>query len=209
MEIANGLVVLSKDHTQPKYEVTPAEAIVLHKLHLAGSKGIPLQDFVVLDGEAVTVIGKKKVKVKRKNLEGNEIEVEVDEPITRKRTGPEELARLKRLYPGTVKGEDGKSAPVCNVCFPGAVKRLPETFAELEGELLGINEGFFKRTSAPEGKKPPEGADKRGELMALSKPQLVDMAQKLELTVEPAAKKAEIVEMILKAAAATDAVVGE
>jgi len=203
MQIANGIVVVNKDHEQPKYDVTPAEAIVLHKLHLSGSKGIPLKDFVIIEGEAVTVIGKKKATVKRKNVEGVDVDAEIDVPITRPRTAQEELTRLRKAYPGTVKGEDGKSAPVVNVCFPGHIKHLPETFEELEGNLTGIIPGFFKRGNKPSAAGNPELEAKRDELMERKRDELITLAEGMKLTVEPGEKKSAIVEKILAAAEAT------
>jgi len=206
MQIANGLVVVNGGHTQPKYDVTPAECVILHKLHLNGAKGVPLKDFVILDGEATEQVGKKKETVKRRNLAGEEVNAEIDVPILRTRTAQEELSRLRRAYPGTVKGEDGKSAPVVNVCFPGAVKRLPERFDELEGQLLGVERGFFKRgeTKAVNTDN-PELAAKRAELMEHSRAELIELAEGLKLTIDGSDKKSDIVTKILGAANATQA----
>lgn len=219
VEIADGIVIVAAgNHEQPVYGVTPAEAVVLHKLHFANAKGNPLKDFKIVEGQAMTKLGQKKEKAKRKNLEGAEVEVEISVPIERVRTGQEELVRLRKAYFGTVKGMDGKSAPVVNVCFPGASPILPTKFAEIEGNLDGVSPGFFAprlaRANAPGGAAgakdeelgtgEAEIAAKRKELMEHTRAELVELVEGMKITVAQDAKKAELVEAIL--AASKDAV---
>lgn len=205
MQIAKGIVIAGKDLEIPKTNVTPAEALVLHKLFYQNAQGRPLRDFEILPGEAVTETGHRKEKVRRKNLEGVEVEAEISVPITRPRTAQEEIARLRRAYPGTVKDESGKSAPVVNVCFPGQIKHLPMTFEELEGNVTGIEPGFFKRleTSAPEPESPAIDEDKFAELMERGVEELRELAKGMGLEIGPKEKKAGIAKKILAKAAET------
>ena len=47
MQIANGLVILSPENQQFKYGVTPAEALILYRLHKVYANGTPLGDFFI------------------------------------------------------------------------------------------------------------------------------------------------------------------
>lgn len=218
MQIANGIVIVAAgNHEQPVYGITPAEAVILHKLHFANAKGNPLKDIIILSGQsATTQVGSKREKVMRPNLEGEQKEVEINVPILKPRTDAEELHRLKRAYYGTVKGADGKSAPVVNVCFPGTVIVLPKTFKELEGQLEGVSEGFFKEQEAVKVLPPPRGEGESGEagttaaeleakrkdLMKNTVPELKELAKGMEVKLEEGDTKPVIVEKILAASQA-------
>lgn len=78
MQKANGIVILCPENKQHVRGITPAEALIIYKLHFKNSNGSPLEGFVI-DGEAVDN-GKP-------------------------RSNAEECARLKRKYTGLVEGK--------------------------------------------------------------------------------------------------------
>lgn len=204
MQTANIVAVVDKFLEVPKYDVTPAEVVVLHRLHFKGSGGQPFKNFQILPDLAATKVGSKREPGTRKNAEGKDVPVEITVDITRVRTAKEEVDRLRRAYPGTVKDPATKATvTVVEACFPGQIKRLPLTFEELDGELAGMPAGFFTEAAAEavkaptNGKAPAESDAKRIELMGMKAEDLKDMAAKLEIDVAPNARKADIVNLLL------------
>lgn len=108
MQTAKGFVVLCPENKQFKTGITPAEALILYKLHFKHSNGSPLEGFV-LDGEATETVNKDGKKV------------------TRARTNAEECARLKRKYSGLVEGKRAFEA----VFGTGTMVKLPASFEDI------------------------------------------------------------------------------
>lgn len=147
------------------YGITPAEAVVLHKMHFQYSNGTPLKNLVIV-GEATEVdnFGKplqipKREPFKRTiasiNPEGQtEIKQVADfqttyTPSTKPRTQAEETRRLQMKYTGNVT-ENGKTVKAWDAAFGGgAMVRLPETFEEIRhiiGDIFSVADSFKTET---------------------------------------------------------------
>lgn len=112
-------------------EVTPAEVILLRTLHDKQAGGCCIK-LAVPAGVAMTEIGRKRVKKKMTDSDGNEIEIDTSEPKLRERTDEEEIARLRQKYQARAKS-GAPGSHICDDIFGGSgvVPRLPQTFAEL------------------------------------------------------------------------------
>ncbi len=139
MQTANGLVILSPENQQFKYGVTPAEALILYRLHKVYANGTPLGDFYVQPGEALTIeVAARPAEEEWYNAAtGKTVPAKPAVPaVTHARTCAEEIARLKKKYTGNLT-ENGQTLTAFAATFGTAANiRLPETFAEIE-ELIG------------------------------------------------------------------------
>src|ERR1700739_367099 len=101
MQIADGLVILSPENQQHKRGITPAEALILYKLHRQNANGTPLGPFYIQPGEAQTV-DKKAIPAEEEYFNpntGRTVSKKAAVPaVTHTRTIGEEVARLKRKY---------------------------------------------------------------------------------------------------------------
>jgi len=126
--------------------VTPAEAVILHKMHFQNANGSPLGEFFIQEGEAVTVETPEKAAEPAffNQTLGKHIEAKAAVPaITHKRTNAEEITRLKKKYTGIIQ-ENNVAMSAFQAAFgSSSVVKLPETFDELE---IGH---VFKEQSAP------------------------------------------------------------
>jgi hypothetical protein len=109
MQTASGYLILSPENKQFHRGITPAQALIMRKLHYSNSQGNPLEGLVI-DGEATEPDGN-----------GGQ----------RPRSNGEEVARLKRFYTGIVNGERAFES----VFGKGTMVRLPETFDDVREEL--------------------------------------------------------------------------
>jgi non-ribosomal peptide synthetase component E (peptide arylation enzyme) len=152
MQIANGKVTTSPEFTHVTQGITPAEALIIKKMHNQYSNGAPLRDLVVV-GEATEVdqYGKplliqttktvpKKITVK---VKGKDVEVDSEEsvteytPSTKPRTNTEEANRLRRKYTGNVTVDGGRTVPAFQATFGDAtIPNFPQTFEEIR-EIIG------------------------------------------------------------------------
>lgn len=133
------MVILSPENQQLKYGITPAEALILYKMHRVYANGTPLGDLYIQEGEAETVDspGKPAEEAYFNQTTGRHVDAKpAVEPVTHKRTQAEEIQRLKRKYTGNLtEGNQTNTAFVAT--FGSAIGvRLPETFADIE-EVTG------------------------------------------------------------------------
>lgn len=128
MELAKCTLVITPENQQVVYDLTPADALILHTLHFKEAKGVPLKD-IVITGEAMTEVTAARPALPPEfDLDHHMIRpAQRGVPATyRPRTQAEERALLQRFYTGAL---DGK--PVFKALFPSPVEKLPETFAEI------------------------------------------------------------------------------
>ncbi|MDE2098692.1 MAG: hypothetical protein KGL39_15670 [Patescibacteria group bacterium] len=174
MQIANGTVILSPENQQVKYGITPAEALILYKLHRVYANGTPLGDLTIQPGEAVTIEaeGKPAEEAYFNQHTGRHVEAKPAVPAkTHKRTQAEEIARLKRKYTGNIT-EDGVSRTAFIATFGSSIGvRLPETFAEIE-EVTG----HVFHEAGHQAAEPTEAATRRLELMGKMRADLAILA---------------------------------
>lgn len=147
MQIANGYVSTCPEIKHYCYGITPAEAVILKKMHNAYANGSPLSGFVIV-GEATEVdqFGHPATKVERKPFKrlvarmenGSAVMTEIADyenvytPSTKPRSNTEEISRLRRKYTGNVT-ENGKTVTAWESAFGGgAMVSLPQTFEEVE-----------------------------------------------------------------------------
>ena len=123
MQIANGLVTSSPEYTHAVQGITPAEALILKKMHNQYSNSAPLRDLVIT-GEATELdtFGKPATVT----VKGKEV------PSTKPRTDAEECARLRRKYVGYVEKKPAFEA----VFGTASIIKLPATFEEIR-EVIG------------------------------------------------------------------------
>ena len=133
MQIAKVLIVCSQQSKQFREGITPAEALLLRKLHFKESNGSPLEQLEVI-GEARTIdVPFKRGEAAYFNQNaGRHIDATPATPEqSHPRTNAEEIARLKHKYTGIIEGKSAFEATFGN----GAMLRLPETFKEIEADL--------------------------------------------------------------------------
>lgn len=197
MQIAKGSVRLSPENVQFKQEVTPAEALILHRLHFKNASGSPLGDDWRVYGEAVTIeVPAKSAEPEWFNVQsGKVVPAKPAVPaVTHKRTQREEISRLKRKYIGQVK-ENGRNVPVFEAVFGTAsTVRLPETFDEIE-EAVGIK---FPPFVAEETELSEEGYYRK-ELLAKRRADIVQVALQHKIPVSVEDESATIVANIMAA----------
>lgn len=167
MQIANGYVTTCPENKHMVYGITPAEAVIIKRMHNSYSNGSPLSDLVIV-GEANEVdqygkplmIGEKKPFkriIASMDNEGNPTMKPVADfemvytPSLKPRTQLEEINRLRRKYVGNVT-ENGKSVSAWESAFgSGAIVKLPDTFDEVS-HVIGpvFTDGRPKTISNPE-----------------------------------------------------------
>lgn len=201
MEIASGTIILSPENKQHKRDITPAEALILHKLHFKNANGSPLGPDFVVTGEAVTVDVPYKPATESEFLiqTGKTIPATPAVPAkTHKRTNREEVTRLKKKYTGTVKLDGGGNALVFSAVFGSvSMPKLPETFDEIE-EAVGM-------VFPPMAKAPVEVTEEthqRNELLSKTRVQLVGIALENKLMVDISDDNVTIVNNIMEARSA-------
>ncbi len=207
MQIAKGSIRLSIENVQFKQEITPAEALLLHRLHFKNANGSPLGDDWRVYGEAMTVeVPAKSGEPEWFNVQSGKV-VPAKLPVaavTHKRTQREEISRLKQKYVGQVK-EGGRNMAVFEAVFGTASTiRLPETFDEIE-ELTGVK---FPPFVAEDSELSEEGYYRK-DLLAKRRAEIVQVAldHKLQVSVED--ESATIVANIMAARAKAAAPVEE
>lgn len=194
MQRANGTVIISPENQQFRYDVTPAEALLLYQLHRVYANGTPLgDDFVIQDGPALTIDAEAKPaeegyfdQHRGKHIDGKDaVPAKAHE-----RTNAEEIARLKKKYTGNLT-VNGQSMPAFSAVFgnsPGV--QLPKTFAEIS-EAIGVH--FHEA-------EPAEASADRKRAFELGKkprPELCEIAVGLKLKVSAADSKDFIVAAII------------
>lgn len=147
MQIADGFVKTCPEMEHYIYGITPAEAVILKKMHNQYSNGTPLKGLVVVgDAKEVDQYGKPMMIGERKPFKrmiatmdnGNAAFKEVADwemaytPSEKPRTQSEEINRLRRKYVGNVT-VNGRSISAWEAAFGGGeLVNLPETFKEVE-----------------------------------------------------------------------------
>ncbi|MDE2100603.1 MAG: hypothetical protein KGL39_25390 [Patescibacteria group bacterium] len=196
MEIANGTLILSPENHLPIYRVTPAEVLILSKLHFKNSNGSPLGDFYIQDGEAQTVdVEARAAQEQEHNLLTGKVTPakEFVPAVTHKRTNAEEVERLKKKYTGQI-SVNGQAMTAFAATFGNAaVVKLPETFAELEG----ISH-LFKAQDAPT-KSESAAKARRSELVGKLRADICTLAAGLGIKVHSQDTKEEIITAIIEA----------
>jgi hypothetical protein len=138
MQIAKGFITITPDNKQFRYDITPAEAMVLHKLHFKNSNGSPLSDLVIT-GEATTVETPfRRGEPAWVNPITGTVTPAVNDVLEKshKRTNKEEAERLRRKYTGMVKSGNATVSVFLAVFGDVAMPKLPATFSEIV-EVLG------------------------------------------------------------------------
>ena len=201
MQIANGLVILSPENQQFKYGVTPAEALILYRLHKVYANGTPLGDFFIQPGEALTVDveGKPAEEEYFNQATGRHVPARPTVPaVTHQRTQAEEIARLKKKYTGNL--TDGGQTQTAFVATFGAglVTTLPETFAEIERAIGGTAEHPIFKLDKDQARTTALTA-RANELASKLRSDLCDMAIGLKLKVHAQDGKESIIAAIIDA----------
>ncbi|MEI6195400.1 MAG: hypothetical protein WCS42_13830 [Verrucomicrobiota bacterium] len=192
MQIANGTVILSPENHQFKYGLTPAEALILFKLHFQNSNGTPLGDLFIQDGEALTVDAEAKPGEEAyfNQNAGKHIEAKAAVPaVTHVRTQAEEVERLKRRYTGIISGK-----PAFEAVFGSTLGvRLPDTFADIAG-IVGKH--FHKQTE-----EVAHSAEKLRTLAlsAKTRPELCEVAISHKLKIHATDSKDYVIAAIINA----------
>ena len=182
MQIANGFVTTCPENTYYLYGITPAEAVILKKMHNQYSNGSPLKQLEIV-GEATEVdsfgkplmIGERKPfkRLVAKMENGSAVMSEVPDfemqytPSTKPRTNEEEVNRLRRKYVGNV-AINGRNMPAWEAAFGvGELVQLPKTFEEVRhiiGDVFKYADSFKTETvtaqpeaetAAPRRGRPP------------------------------------------------------
>jgi len=199
MEIAKGSVRLSVENVQWKQGITPAEALILHRLHFKNANGSPLGNDFKVYGHAVTVDEPAKAGEPEwfNQHSGKVVPARPPVPeVSHKRTQREEISRLKRKYTGSVK-EGGRTLPVFEAVFGTAsTVRLPETFDEIEDAVGQEFPPLQDETPAL-----TEEDHYRIELAGKGRAEIVKTALEHKLKVDPADESATIVAAIMEARA--------
>lgn len=201
MQIANGLVILSPENQQFKYGVTPAEALILYRLHKVYANGTPLGDFFIQPGEALTVEveGRPAEEEYFNAVTGKQVPAKpAVPPVTHKRTQAEEIARLKKKYTGNIT-EAGQLQTAFVATFgSGANVRLPETFAEIEEAVGGTAAQPIFQSDSEQARVNALHA-RANELSAKLRSDLCDLAIALKLKVHAQDSKEAIIAAIIEA----------
>lgn len=172
MQIANGTVILSPENQQIKHGITPAEALILYRLHRTNANGTPLGNFFIQPGEALTIDVEAKPAEEEYFNQHTGRHVSAKAAVAAKthpRTKQEEISRLKRKYTGNItQGGVAKTAFVAT--FGDSINpQIPETFAEIE-ELTGHI--FHDAGETPAGPEDPRKVElmkmRRADLCALA-----------------------------------------
>lgn len=198
MQIANGTLILCPENHKPVYGITPAEAVILFKMHFQNANGSPLGDFFIQEGEAVTIeVPEKSAEPAYFNqASGKHVDaVDAIPAKTHKRTNAEEITRLKKKYTGIVT-ENGIAMPAFAAAFGSAASvKLPETFAELE---IGY---IFKDKAEPSAFEVGQKT-RAQELGGKVRVALCEIATALNVKVHSQDTKEQIINAILEAEAA-------
>jgi hypothetical protein len=154
MQIAHAKLTITPENKIQLYDLTPADALILHALHFKEAKGNPLSDIQIV-GEAQTEIS-PAVPASPAEYTVDHILVRPASPgrkaETRKRTDAEERALLEKFYTGQI---EGKSA--VKVILPDRTRPLPQTFAEV-AEFIG-NPEITDLTQKAESENTESGND--------------------------------------------------
>jgi hypothetical protein len=205
MEIANGTVILSPENQQVKNGITPAEALILYKLHRLNANGTPLGSFFIQPGEAET-IEKEGKPAEEEYFNQHTGRMVVAKPaipaLTHKRTVGEEVTRLKRKYTGNIT-ENGQAQTAFVATFgAGLNPRIPEKFSDIE-ELTGH---IFQAADAVPAEPQGEIADRKRQLLAMKRGELCILAvDTYKLRVKVADSNDDIADAIIEAEAAIKA----
>lgn len=196
MQIANGTLILCPENHQFVRGITPAEAIILYKMHRQNANGSPLGEFFIQDGEAVTVDVPEKAAQEPvyKESTGERFPAKPAVPaVTHTRTNAEEVLRLKKKYTGIIT-ENGLALPAFQATFGNAsAVKLPEKFSELD-EIGHI----FKEQSAPTSVE--NGVSNRNvELLGKTRAQVCDIASEVKVRVHASDTKEQIIGAIIEA----------
>jgi hypothetical protein len=190
MQTANGLLLKCPESHQMLRNITPGEALILHKLHFQYANGNPLGDFVIQPEAAVTIdIPAQAAREEEHNLLTGK--VTPGKPAvpakTHPRTNSEEVERLKRKYTGLIEGKtafEGTFGSALGV-------RLPETFEEIV-PVVGAH--FSDKAEDPVSS---DEKVRTTQLAAMKRPDLVQIALGLGLTIHAADSAAFIVAAIV------------
>ena len=206
MEIARLTLITSPENHFQKYDVTPAEALILKELHFQYSNGTPLTNLFIQDGEAITIDAPEKPAQEKyfDQTRGEHIAAVPAVPAkTHKRTNAEEIARLKKKYIGNIT-RNGVSLPAFAAVFgtqPNVT--LPQTFKDVE-EALGIV--LQREADAPQQS---EFGQRAFELSPKSRPELVEIALGYKLKIAANDSKEFIIAAIINAESKAKAVVAD
>lgn len=192
MQIANGLLICSPENQQRKIGYTPAEVLLNYHLHKAYANGTPLGDWYVQEGEAVTVDVEARAVVEASLNHLNQVVPGKDAvpAVTHPRTQIEEIDRLKKRYTGLIKG-----VPAFEAVFGAAAGvRLPETFAEIEPQVL-IH--FHKEPTDGQTIATKEVNTRKAELLGKLRHDVCEIAGVLGLSVHHEDTKESIINAIV------------
>lgn len=196
MQIANGTVILSPENQQVKQGITPAEALILYKLHRTNANGTPLGTFFIQKGEAMTIEQEAKAGEEEWFNQHTGRHVPAKAPIaavSHVRTKLEEVTRLKKKYTGNIT-QNGAAKTAFVATFGDSINpTIPETFAEIE-ELTGHI--FHEAGETPAGPEDP----RKVELLKMRRPDLCELAvDKYKLKVKVVDSNDDIANAILEA----------
>ena len=151
MEIAKGSIRRNPHTVDVKYNLTPAEVVLLHAIHYKNAQGSPLGNDFAVYGEAVTIESPSKPAEDEtfNAITGHKTPGTPAIPAkTHKRTNSEEVGRLKKKYANArVRLENGNDVEAFASVFGTAIMpKLPQTFDEIE-DVVGMQ--FPKLDASP------------------------------------------------------------
>lgn len=201
MEIAKGTVRRNPHNSDVKYNLTPAEVMLLHAIHFKNAQGSPLGDDFAVYGEAVTIESPSKPAEDEtfNAITGHRTPGTPAVPAkTHKRTNSEEVARLKKKFANArVRLDNGADVEAFGSVFGTAIMpKLPQTFDEIE-DVVGMK--FPKLDANPVADS--EASAYRNLLLAKPRHAIVQMALAAKIHVGVSDDNASIVDKIIAAEA--------
>lgn len=199
MEIAKGTVRRNPHNSDVKYNLTPAEVMLLHAIHFKNAQGSPLGDDFAVYGEAVTIEYPSKPAEDEtfNGITGHRTPGTPAVPAkTHKRTNSEEVARLKKKFANVrVLLDSGADVEAFGSVFGTAIMpKLPQTFDEIE-DVVGIK--FPQLSAAPVVDS--EATAYRNTLLAKPRHAIVQLALDAKIHVCVTDDNASIVDKIIAA----------
>jgi hypothetical protein len=158
MQIGKATVKITPEHSQVMYDLTPADALILQRLHFVGAKGNPITE-ITITGEAVVELKPPQAATEAEYDPRGRV-TKQEQPAKpgeyRKRTDAEERVLLQKFYTGVI-----DTVPIFQKVFPDPTRRLPQTFKEV-AEYIGNPTLTFK-LSGPQPTVKEEGEESDGE----------------------------------------------
>ena len=197
MEIAKGTIRRNPHNADVKYNLTPAEVLILHAIHFKNAQGSPLGDDFAVYGEAVTIESPSKPAEDEtfNGITGHRTPGTPAIPAkTHKRTNSEEVARLKKKFANArVRLDNGSDVEAFGSVFGTAIMpKLPQTFDEIE-DAVGMK--FPQLSAAPVADS--EATAYRNALLAKPRHAIVQLALDAKIHVSVSDDNASIVDKII------------